>query len=135
MQILQQALTFQVCPPGLHLSLGIFLKLFNQLEVACKKLDMRAHLVGVGAGATYERYEEAYTEQNSLKEKVEQEKIIIRNLEQAGLLLTLTLPNPATNPVCSQMNTLVGQKKADLQRLVRNVYITQKFRSNFTLMI
>ena len=93
---------------------------------------MRAHLVGVGAGATYERYEEAYTEQNSLKEKVEQEKIIIRNLEQAGLLLTLTLPNPATDPVCSQM---VGQKNADLQRLVRNVYITQKFRSNFTLMI
>ena len=106
MQISQQALTFQVCPPGL--SLGIFLKLYNQLEVACKKLDMQAHLVRVGAGATYERYEAAYTEQNSL------------------------LPNPATNPVCSQMNTLIGQKKADLQRLVGNVYvyITQRFKVN-----
>ena len=93
---------------------------------------MRAHLVGVGAGATYERYEEAYTEQTSIKEKLEQEKII-RNLEQAGLLLTLILPNPATNPVCLQMDALIGQKKADLQRLVRNVYITQlqvKFYTN-----
>ena len=53
----------------------------------------------------------------SVKERVEQEMIIVRNIEQAGLLLPLTLLNPSTNPICTQ---LLAQKKAHLNRLVSN---------------
>ena len=30
-----------ICPPGLHISLGLFLKHFNSLEVACSELDVK----------------------------------------------------------------------------------------------
>ena len=99
----------QVCPPGLHLSLGIFLRLFNLLETACKRLDIRVHLTGVGAGATYEHYVEAHTKQNSIKERVEQEEIQVKNLEQAGLLLSLKSsqqPNAAEQPHCPEKSSI-----------------------------
>lgn len=30
----------QVCPPGLHLTLGIFYRLFSLMETACHRLDL-----------------------------------------------------------------------------------------------
>lgn len=107
-----------MCPPGLHLSLGIFLRLFNLLEAACKKLDLRVHLNNVGAGPTYERYMEAFSEQRNIKEKAQQEEAQIMSLEQAALLLTLSITNPANNPKCSQLHVLIAQKKAQLIKLV-----------------
>lgn len=35
----------QVCPPGLHISLGLYLKHFNSFEGACHDLDIQAAAV------------------------------------------------------------------------------------------
>ena len=40
----------QVCPPGLHITLGIFLGLFVLLEDACHHLDLTAELTGSAGG-------------------------------------------------------------------------------------
>ena len=85
--------TMQVCPPGLQISLGIFLRLYNLLEEACTKLNLCVVLQGAG-GDTYHRYVKALMKLSVEKEKLERTKRQVEGLEQVGVLFSLFLPNP-----------------------------------------
>ena len=65
----------QVCIPGLHLSLGIFNRLWTLLEEACTELDLRlageSHgSPGIG-GLTFSHYSVILEQMSSLKVQIE----------------------------------------------------------------
>ncbi len=64
----------QVCPPGLHISLGIFYRLFLLLENKCHELDLRVReedSVDEG-GTSYSDHVKELERENQLKLELEQ---------------------------------------------------------------
>lgn len=89
----------QVCIPGLHISLGIFDRLWDLLENACTELDLTLAKDREGMeGNTYECYCQALREAERLKEKLKVEQQHSRVLSELITYLALHLPNPATDP-------------------------------------
>ena len=66
---------------GLHISLSIFVRLFNLFEATCSLLDLHAVLRGAVEGASYERYVEALTEQCTLKEELQRQKSLVDGVQ------------------------------------------------------
>ena len=59
-----------MCPPGLHITLGIFLRLFVLLENACHELDLTAHMQGTDdCGPSYQRFSAALQRLTELKDE------------------------------------------------------------------
>ena len=63
----------QVCLPGLHITLGIFYRLFTLLEEACHKQDLRVVMEDSvdDGGVSYGRYVEAVRKLPQLKDTAE----------------------------------------------------------------
>lgn len=65
----------KVCLPGLHISMGIFYKLYSLLEEECHLLDLRLALqlsANTGlATSSYEEYATSLRELTALKEQLE----------------------------------------------------------------
>ena len=118
----------QVCPPGLHITLGIFYRLFKLLEEACHELDLTAKFSDSQAGSTYDRYITALRQQSSLKESEERLAMQHRGLEQLVTSLGIALPNAVSSlPSYRQLCTELAERKDRLKRVVNSViyiYIT-----------
>ena len=95
-------------PLGLHISLGIFVRLFNVFEASCIKLDLQVFLTGAGAGATYKRYAEALTEQTSMKEVLQTQKSLVDGLEQVRLVF---FSAPPVNSTYQHLVTVLAETK------------------------
>ena len=83
----------QTCLPGLHISLGIFYRLFSLLEQACYRLDVKAsesvNHQPSSKPSSYQEYCRCQTEMVQLKEekrRLEEEATI---LEQAATYMSL----------------------------------------------
>ena len=61
----------KVSPPGLHITLGIFYRLFSLLEDACHKLDLKVLYEDSAeyGGWTFTQCARAFGEQTALREK------------------------------------------------------------------
>ena len=113
-----------MCPPGLHISLGIFFRLFTLLEDACHELDVLAtqqHTPG-SAGPSYARYTDALLQQSTLQDSIETVKAQIKCLEQVFTLTLVTLPPaaPQTNTLLQQIATEISTKKKEIEEMVRH---------------
>ena len=99
-----------MCPPSLHISLGIFFRLFTLLEDACHELDVLASLqqTSADAGSSFSRYREALQRQSNIRDSIATIKIQISCLEQ---ILTLTL---VTIPPGAVQNTLLTQAASEI---------------------
>ena len=107
-----------MCPPGLHISLGIFLKLYNLLETACAKLDVRVILQGTDE-STYHRYVDAITEQTNLREQLQKEKNLVDGLEKIYMFMSLFFPTPPKNdPTYQNLTIQLSQKMEVVSQLV-----------------
>lgn len=53
------SVSIKVCPPGLHITLGIFLRLFVLLEEDCHTLDLSMSVQGADTGPSYDKYASA----------------------------------------------------------------------------
>ena len=97
---------FQVCPPGLHISLGI-LRLFTLLEDACHELDVSVALLSIpgSAGPSFVQYADALQQQSTLPDDIDTFNEQISCLEQIFTLTLVTLPpgTPPTNTFLQQM--------------------------------
>ena len=72
-----------MCPPGLHITLGIFLRLFVLLENACHELDLTAHMQGTeDCGPSYRRFAAALEQLTKLKDEQLALKSTKQQLEQ-----------------------------------------------------
>ena len=108
----------QVCPPGLHITLGIFYRYFTLFEEACHKLDLAAHVIGDAAGTTYSKYASALKQQSKLKEEEGKLKMQVGGMEQLVTSLAIALPKAETHLAYQQLCSELGARNARLQKVV-----------------
>lgn len=112
-----------MCPPGLHITLGIFLRLFVLLEEDCHKLDLAKHIEGNGRGPSYEKYAAILQQQTQLKDEQHSLRGDLKVLEQR---LTHTLTSAGqlsgvlatTNPVLLDTVREIQETKSRVQSIV-----------------
>jgi len=112
-----------VCPPGLHITLGIFLRLFLLLENECHKLDLANHIQGSDSGPSYEKYSAILQQQTHRKDEQHSLKGDLKLLEQT-LTHYLTSAGPlsgvlaTTNPLLLDTVKEIQETKNRIQALV-----------------
>ncbi len=92
-----------MCIPGLHISLGIFDRLWELLEDACTEIDLTIikHQQAMDGG-TFGVYVKALDDVLQLRRKL---RVLGQHAEVIGGLVTylmLHLPNPANDPILRQ---------------------------------
>ena len=107
-----------MCPPGLHITLGIFLRLFVLLEDSCHELDLLAELQGSDAGCSYKHYITALRQQRALKDDAHVLEYNLKVLEQVATYTLTTAPNLASVPAFQQVTSEITRKREQLQHLV-----------------
>ena len=112
--------SLQVCPPGLHVTLGIF-RLFSLLEDECHELDLAHMLHGAQAGPSHEQYLIALKKKRDTEKKIGNLKEIQR-LEQLVTLAAITLPNPTNSVQYRSLCTVVATNKHRVQELVSRLF-------------
>ena len=112
-----------MCPPGLHISLGIFFRLFSLLEDDCHEVDVRhtLQLQGSTAGSTFNTFMTVLQRQSTLRDSSRRVSEQIKVLEQ---LLTLTLvtvspSDPQFTHLTSDLITEVNDKKQERHGMVQ----------------
>lgn len=75
----------QVSPPGLHISLGVFYRLFTLFETECHQLDIlfarRSGGVSIEAGPSFDDYAAMAREQQMIAERCEVLQELVHTLE------------------------------------------------------
>lgn len=108
-----------MCPPGLHISLGIFLRLFVLLEADCHKLDVSMRIQGGSGGPSFDKYSAALDHQAELKDELKSQKDGLLVLQR---LLTHTITtagvSSATNPFLLQIVSEIQRTQAKLKSIV-----------------
>ena len=120
----------QVCPPGLHISLGIFQKIFDSLEKACHQLDLKmaanadAHQIPTTVSAKYRSYFEANNEiymERKEEEAIQHEKVAAA-LQQLLTWRYLSY-NENTYPVLERMKEQIIQSQKAAVKLVSMQFV------------
>ena len=113
---------FQVAPPGLHISLGIFYRLFTLLEMECHQLDcsLAAKSQGalVGAGPSFEDYVAAVKKRQELKEMADSLESEANELEGIVTWFCIHLEDAETNPQLCILREEVIRKRKERETLV-----------------
>lgn len=110
-----------MCPPGLHITLGIFFRLFNLLENSCHELDVLGLLQGVDGDNAYEQYVRSYRREVELADMCDKVRAETAVLEQLVTVFTLTISiaaNPSHITYLGQLQTAVSDKKKELEDMV-----------------
>ena len=84
----------QVCLPGLHITLGIFYRLFTLLEDDCHKLDIRVALEkdsALDGGVSYGHYITAIEQRKQIKYDLERYKSLINISNRFSILVPCRL--------------------------------------------
>ena len=110
----------QVCPPGLHITLGIFLRLFVLLEVECHKLDVSEQMGGsVSSGPSYDKYVAALHQQTQLKDEQHSLRGGLQLLEQLLThMLTTGGVSSTTDPLLLLSISEIQKAEERLQQIV-----------------
>lgn len=109
-----------MCPPGLHITLGIFFRLFTLLENACHELDVAALLQGAGSEA-YQQYVTAFRRDVELEEKCDKVRTEIHTLDQLVTFFMVTasiLVTPSYASNLGQLQSAMSDKKDELKDMV-----------------
>ena len=117
-------MTFQVRPPGLHISLGIFYRLFTLLEDECHEQDIQysVQLQGSTAGSSFTAFVTALQRQSNLRDAIDRVNAQIVNFEQILTLAVLSLPpNTQTSPLIQQVAEEIYLKKTKKDRNDTNI--------------
>ena len=110
-----------MCPPSLHVTLGIFLRLFVLLEDECHRLDLSVSLQGSNSGPSYERHATALHQQTELKTELHTLKNGLEILEQILTFTLATAANAESNPLFMNLAASVAEKKERKKNIVREI--------------
>ena len=97
----------QVCPPGLHITLGIFQRLFNLLEEECHSLDCSLSENCDTARNSFTTYLVSKTAITSLQHEISKLQSEVNHAEQILALLLLTTTDPQRNPSVQGVVSLI----------------------------
>lgn len=96
-----------MCIPGLHLSLGIFNRLWELLEHECEELDLTlAYSIGTGSGGgggTFTHYVDTLRQKSNLEMEVKNKNDHATLVDQLTTYMCLTLPNAETSDIVRQL--------------------------------
>ena len=107
-----------MCPPALHVTLGIFLRLFVLLEDGCHQLDLSVTLQGSNCGPSYERYTSALHKLTNLKDELHRLQGGLVVLEQILTFALASSVEAPSNPLFTNLATDVAAKKERKKDLV-----------------
>ena len=112
--------SIQVCPPALHITLGVFFRLFTLFERDCHQLDLSGALIqssdSASALESYATYAEALRRTHTLADKLDEQKRELTQLEQLVSFLTLQLPSAQ---VIEALHQQLVNKRNEIKELVR----------------
>lgn len=97
----------QVCPPGLHITLGIFQRLFNLLEEECHSLDCSLSENCDTASNSFATYLVSKTAITSLEHEISKLQSEVNHAQQILALLLLTTTDPQRNPSVQGVVSLI----------------------------
>ena len=108
----------QVCPPGLHITLGIFYRLWCLLEEECHQLDLELATRSVAPQsidrASFSEYSAAIKKQAELKEKKFELDRYATSLKAGIAQIATQVSDPATNPL---LLALENEANSAIQRM------------------
>ena len=117
------SLLVQVCIPGLHISLGIYDRLWELLEDACNELDLLLAKQSSGMdGNTFDRYCKALKESAALRLKLRSQQMHAEVLGNHTTFLMFNLPDPSNDPVLLHLRK---EESSVLQEISATVKRTQ----------
>lgn len=114
----------QASLPGLHISLGIFMKLWTLLEAECHKLDLRLaqHTTGTtGDRETFLKYSAAIHDLTRMGEEKENAEQHTRMLD--GVVTTLALQWDVQNPRLIELRKEAAVAQELVHTMVYNIQV------------
>ncbi len=117
-----------MCIPGLHLSLGIFGRLYDLLEEECHSLDLQlAHSTSSdNSESSFTQYAAALSELCRKEEELQSHKQHTAVVEQIITYLAVVLPNAESNPQLIQAQEEAAAGRLRTQELVRYLLSSAK---------
>lgn len=109
------------------MSLGIFNRLFNLLELACQDLDieMAIHASGGGIGGpSYQQHVQALIEMSELKEKRELAQQKATLYTQLATHFILSMPGSERSPLLQQIQREASRVESEVSHIVRRTDIS-----------
>lgn len=103
-----------MCLPGLHVTLGVFLRLFNLFEDECHKLDLELAAKSApqtGDRPAYCKHSEIVHQERALLDAKAALEDEIKFLDQTASYLTLNSSNPSANPTLLAVLKIRKDKK------------------------
>ena len=110
--------TMQVCPPGLHIMLGIFTKMFHWLEALCCQLDLElaSHTTDYDS-IKFSKYSQALQRLPLLQEDLEK----LHSQEEVATYVAFV--HGEENPLAVDLLKQSGTKKKPVKALVLYIII------------
>jgi hypothetical protein len=102
---------------ALHITLGVFQRLFELLELDYHKLDLKLAQSSVQiptSSASYERYMDAKRKAMAIQEEIEQREGQLQGMEQLATYIALVMSATATDSRLA----LIHQKADELKRKI-----------------
>eukprot|EP00731_Ephydatia_muelleri_P032533 Em0024g77a len=110
----------QVCPPGLHITLGIFTKLYGLLEDECHALDLELALLSYEeAHSSFDTYSQELQMLRSLQSELKQAEEAYAVLQQMTTYVSLVIGEK--DPVTADFFVQCEEKKKYLGKLEAEV--------------
>lgn len=107
-----------MCLPGLHITQGIFQKIFSLLEEACHELDLKlaCHFSSSIQHGSYSEYVRKMRELTSTRAALDTAKQAVSGVEQLVVYLSITLDQ--TNPLLQGMLHHQAECRKEVEKLV-----------------
>ena len=105
--------------PGLHISLGVFNRLFDLLETACQELDLDLATKNQRAGgSSFQQYAELLKELSELKEETKLQADKTKIQSQLLSYLLVIIPAPEQSPTIVLLRQEIGKMQKNITDLV-----------------
>lgn len=116
----------QVCLPGLHITLGVFHRLFTLFEDECHHLDLQLAVLTTpqtGDRPAYHNHSILVQQERSLLDAKALAKDEIKWLEQTVSFLTLNSSSPSTDPTLLAVLKICKEKKKRLDDIISSYVV------------
>lgn len=129
-------LCIQVCLPGLHISLGIYDRLWELLEGECTQLDLLlAENTSVQGGeSSFMNYVVALKKREQLNLSLTAAEQRVTVLDQLVTFFSLNLPNPSQNQQLKTIREASSKALLEVAAVVGDTWIRKQTRTNFTFL-
>ena len=108
----------QVSLPSLHITLGVFQRLFELLELDCHKQLAHSSEAVSSCTASYQRYLDAKHKAMSVQEKIKQHENQLKNTEQLATCLALIMNTTATDSRLAVVHSRAAELREKITSLV-----------------